>query len=139
MSEPAPELPADTLVSAMDNARRGVVTHITIQGERVAAIVPEALLEVFNRLLALLTSEYSPGLAATLPAVFPWAHSLPPHELKAFARELREAFGTESAEMVDQVITGWRATADIYADPALIQALRAPVADSGPVPEPFHG
>ncbi len=92
-----------------------------------------------DSLVSALTSEYSSGLAATLPAVFPWARSLPPHELKACARELREAFNAESAEMVDQVITGWQATADIYADPALTEALRAPVADPGPVPEPFHG
>ncbi len=37
-------LPADTLLSAVDNARRGVVTHITVKGERVAAIVSESTL-----------------------------------------------------------------------------------------------
>jgi hypothetical protein len=42
MGQSAPELPADTLVSAVDNAGRGVVTHITIKGERVAAIVSES-------------------------------------------------------------------------------------------------
>jgi hypothetical protein len=44
MGQTAPGLPADTLVSAVDNARRGVVTHITIKGERVAAIVSEPTL-----------------------------------------------------------------------------------------------
>ena len=42
MGQSVPELPADTLVSAVDNARRGVVTHITIKGERVAPIVAES-------------------------------------------------------------------------------------------------
>ena len=37
MGQPESKLPADTLVSAVDNARRGVVTHITIKGEHVAA------------------------------------------------------------------------------------------------------
>jgi hypothetical protein len=35
-AQSAPELPADRLVGAADNARYGVVTHITIKGERVA-------------------------------------------------------------------------------------------------------
>jgi len=31
---------------------------------------------------------------------------------------------------------GWRATAETYADPELLSALKAPVRDCGPVPEP---
>jgi hypothetical protein len=38
MNEPAPELPADTLASAVDNARRDVVTHITIDWQAVAEV-----------------------------------------------------------------------------------------------------
>ena len=54
---PAPELPADTLVSAVDNAGRGVNTHITIKGERVAAIVSESTLAMAQLLAVLLTDE----------------------------------------------------------------------------------
>lgn len=53
MSEPARELPADgpatPLASAVEDARRGVVTHLTVGGQRVAAIVPESLIEVLRR------------------------------------------------------------------------------------------
>jgi hypothetical protein len=42
MGQSTPELPAETLISAIDNARRGVVTHITLEGGRVAAIVSES-------------------------------------------------------------------------------------------------
>ena len=56
MGQSAPELPAETLVSAIDNAGRGVVTHITIKGERVAAIVSEPTLAMSQLLTALLTS-----------------------------------------------------------------------------------
>ena len=44
------DLPAGspTLTAAVDDARRGVITHLTIGGERVAAIVPEALLEALR-------------------------------------------------------------------------------------------
>jgi hypothetical protein len=68
MGQSEPELPADTLVSAVDNARRGVVTHITINAERVAAIVSESILARSQLLAALLTSEVA---ASALPAVLP--------------------------------------------------------------------
>jgi antitoxin Phd len=50
MSEPARELPADstTVADAVENARRGVITHLTIGGERVAAIVPESLVDALR-------------------------------------------------------------------------------------------
>ena len=66
MGQSTPELPADTLVSAVDNARRGVVTHITIMDERVAAIVPGSTLAMAQLLAVLLTSELA---ASALPAV----------------------------------------------------------------------
>jgi len=50
MSEPARDLPADgsAVASAVENARRGVITHLTIGGERVAAIVPESVIEALR-------------------------------------------------------------------------------------------
>lgn len=50
MSEPARDLPADSsaVASAVANARRGVITHLTVGGERVAAIVPESLIEALR-------------------------------------------------------------------------------------------
>ena len=52
MTEPARELPADSpaqpLASAVEDARRGVVTHLTMGGQRVAAIVPESLIEALR-------------------------------------------------------------------------------------------
>ena len=68
MGQSTLELPAETLISAIDNARRGVVTHITIKGERVAAIVSESTLAMSQLLTALLTSEMA---ASALPAVLP--------------------------------------------------------------------
>ena len=139
MSEFAHELPADSgpLAGAAENAQRGVVTHITVHGERVAAIVPEALFEMVNYLVALLASDQSLlQLPAILSAAFPWAQFLPPHELKAFARELREAAASDTPGRVEHVMHGWRATADVYADPALLEALQAPLGDYGSVSEP---
>ncbi len=50
MSEPARDLPADgsAVVSAVKDTRRGVITHLTIGGERVAAIVPESVIEALR-------------------------------------------------------------------------------------------
>ena len=118
MAQSTPELPAETLVSAIDNARRGVVTHITIKGERVAAIVSESTLAMSQLLTALLTSEMAAGaLPAVLPAVFPWARSLPDTDshLRAFARELREAVVAGSPERVGRVLNDWQAVAEVRA------------------------
>jgi hypothetical protein len=49
MSEPAHEVPVSPAVEeAVELARRGVITHLTISGERVAAIVPEALIDALR-------------------------------------------------------------------------------------------
>ncbi len=116
MGQPAPELPADTLVSAADNARRGAVTHITVNGEPVAVIVSESILAMSQLLTALLTSEVAASaLPAVLPAAFPWASSLPDDYLQGFAGELREAIATESPERVERVLIDWQAVAEVRA------------------------
>lgn len=51
MSVPARELPAEQsklLADAVGDARRGVITHVTIRGVRVAAIVPESVLDALR-------------------------------------------------------------------------------------------
>ena len=116
MGQSAPELPADALVGAVDNARRGVETHITIKGERVAAIVSASILAMSHLLVVLLTSEIAASaLPAVLPAAFPWASSLPDDHLKEFAGELREAVVAELPERVKRVLLDWRAVAEVRA------------------------
>jgi hypothetical protein len=116
MGQSASELPADTLVSAVDNARRGVVTHITIDGERVAAIVSEPTLAMAQLLAVLLASEVAASaLPAVLPAAFPWAGALPEDHLKAFAGELREAVVAKSPERVERALIDWHAVAEVRA------------------------
>jgi hypothetical protein len=50
MSEPARELPADSpaVARAVENARQGVITHLTVGGKRIAAIVPESVIEALR-------------------------------------------------------------------------------------------
>ena len=110
------ELPADTLVSAVDNARRGAVTHITIKGERVAAIVSESTLAMSQLLAALLANEMAvSALPAVLPVAFPWARSIPRDELTTFAGELREAVVAELPERIERVLVDWQAVAEVRA------------------------
>jgi hypothetical protein len=99
-------------------AINSVATHITIKGERVAAIVSESTLAMAQLLTALLTSELAASaLPAVLPAAFPWARSLPDTDthLKAFASELREAVVAESPERVARVLDDWQAVAEVRA------------------------
>jgi antitoxin (DNA-binding transcriptional repressor) of toxin-antitoxin stability system len=51
VSEPARGLPVDEpklLAEAVEDARLGVITHLTVHGERVAAIVPESMLDALR-------------------------------------------------------------------------------------------
>jgi hypothetical protein len=118
MGQSTPELPAETLISAIENARRGVVTHITLEGGRVAAIVSESAVAMSQLLTALLTSEMAvSALPAVLPTVFAWASSLPDTDthLKAFASELREAVVAESPKRMQRVLDDWQAVAEVRA------------------------
>ncbi len=138
MSESAAELAADDapLARVADNARRGVATHLTIRGERVAVIMPEGVIEALRDFAALLTNErFARYLPALLPEAIPWVRSLPEADLPVFVSELAAAAasGKDAPEKVAALIGEWRATAGIYADPdetaRLRQALRE--ADEG--------
>jgi hypothetical protein len=85
-----------------------------------------------------LRSQY---LLDILPEVFPWIRFLVAEDRMAFAQELVDVMSASedlgSPVPVLQVITQWRHTAEIYADPALLAALKSEVVeDSGAVPPP---
>ncbi len=129
MSEPAAELPADDapLARVAADARRGVATHLTIRGERVAVIMPESVIEALRDLAALLTSErVARDIPELLPQAIPWTRLLPKSDLPVLVSELAEAAasGKDAPEKVAAVIREWRATAEIYADPDDAKRLR---------------
>ena len=62
---------------AGDDARRGVITHLTIGGVRVAAIVPESLIE------ALRAAEDAEDAAEADAAMDEPGHSVPWEQVKA--------------------------------------------------------
>jgi hypothetical protein len=95
---------------------------------------------------ALLTNaEARSVLLAAFPAVFPWVRFLPPDDVREFVNEFT---GTAQAcaelgnmTPLKPVIDAWRATAEIYVDPELHEALSTPLdsTDYGPVPEASAG
>jgi hypothetical protein len=79
MSEPARDLPVSSpaVEQAVEMARHGVITHLTIHGERVAAIVPESLIE------ALRAAEDAEDAAEADAAMSEPGDSIPLEELEA--------------------------------------------------------
>lgn len=76
-----------------------------------------------------------------LPQVFPWVRFLPPDDTMGFVSELVELMssGVEpgSPEVVLQIITEWRNTAQIHSDPELLEVLSSrAIQGGGQVPSP---
>jgi hypothetical protein len=76
-----------------------------------------------------------------IPEVFPWVRFLPAQDVREFAVELVETLRAtddlNTKAPVAQVITAWRHTAEIHADPELSSAIAAEhPGDGGPVPSP---
>ncbi|HEV2254627.1 MAG TPA: hypothetical protein VGS06_15670 [Streptosporangiaceae bacterium] len=79
MSEPAHDLPVSSpaVEQAVELARRGVITHLTINGERVAAIVPESVVD------ALRAAEDAEDVAEADVAMEEPGESIPWEQVKA--------------------------------------------------------
>lgn len=86
---------------------------------------------------------HMPGDAAVdaLVEEFPWVDLLPEAERLTFVTDFVRAVGA-SAELgrwsvLEQVLTEWKATAGVHADPRLVAELSGPLeADFGPVSAP---
>jgi hypothetical protein len=70
-----------------------------------------------------------PPLAEILPQAFPWIRFLPDHDRVTFAREFVELTETGDATALLQLITAWRHTAEIHADPELLATLSSETVD----------
>lgn len=79
-------------------------------------------------------------LVDVVPEAFPWLRFLPREDVQAFVLELvdtlRAADSVRNAAPIAQVVTDWRHTAEIWADPELLARLQSPVTDAGTVDEP---
>ncbi|MGF1425136.1 hypothetical protein [Kitasatospora sp. LaBMicrA B282] len=101
-----------------------------------------AVVDFTARLLAgLLRSENTAALRAVLPDALPWSVFLPEPDVESMLDELattaRGAAALENLAPLATLLTQWRHTAEIHADPALYAAItREPEGDLGPVPSP---
>ncbi|GAA0928306.1 hypothetical protein [Virgisporangium aurantiacum] len=72
--------------------------------------------------------------------VFPWVQFLPPADGRAFVSEfvsvLHASEDLDNLTPVWQLVVEWKHTAEVFADPELLDVLRSEGEDLGPVPEP---
>jgi hypothetical protein len=138
MSMPAREPEAAPELDAWE-ALRGVVNQLYINGEQMTVIIPGSVIEALGTLAEILRSAQLAGyLPPLLRQAIPWARPLPDNELQQFVSDLADAAASSSRapERLAEVHRRWLATAEAYADPAILAALTAEPADCGPVPEP---
>jgi hypothetical protein len=110
------------------------------QLERDVTVVKFAV----HLLASLVRSENTDVIRGLLPEVLPWVAFLPDPDFDLFVTEL-VTVAQGAAELgnlapVAVLLTQWRHSAEIYADPALLEILTAEhEGDLGPVPAPPAG
>lgn len=116
---------SDLALMRADQAERdGVVVDFTAR--LLAGLVRHGSLETVRRVL---------------PEALPWVTFLPEPDVEQLIRELamvaQGAASVENLAPVSVLLTQWRHTAQVYADPVLLELLtREPEGDLGPVPTP---
>jgi hypothetical protein len=137
-----PALTADKLktVRALRLRRRDAEDLALMRIEQLER--DESVLELAVRLLAgLVRSEHVDVVRTLLPEALPWLTFLPDTDFDAFVTELL-AVARGAAELgnlapVAVLLTQWRHSAEVYADPVLFEILtKEPEGDLGPVPVP---
>jgi len=101
-----------------------------------------SVVEFTTRLLAgLVRSENIEMIRRLLPDAVPWVAFLPEADFDAFVTELvavaQGAAALGNLAPVAVLLAQWRHSAEVYADPVLLEILtREPEGDLGPVPAP---
>lgn len=119
--------------------RRDAADLVLMSAERAAA--EGEVVDLTARLLASLVRRSPELVREALPTVLPWVRFLPLRDAEQMAAEFvatveaSAAVGNTAA--VSQLLTEWRHTAEVHADPDLHRILAAPSADDfGPVARP---
>jgi hypothetical protein len=120
-------------------SRRDAEDLVLMNAERADA--ESQAIDATGRLLAVLVRLHPHLVAELLPAVLPWSRFLPAGDVEQLATEFvatTEAAGsTGNLAPIAQLLTEWRHTAEIHADPDLHRAVtRGDLSDHGPVPAP---
>jgi hypothetical protein len=123
--------------------RRGNEEDLVLTTASRAEQVDEAMSATTKLFVALMEQPQVVTLVTeVLPVAFPWVRFLPKEDVQAFVVDLvgtlKAAESLDNPAPVAMVVTGWRHTAEIYADPELLAALTQDLdgEDFGPVPEP---
>jgi hypothetical protein len=118
--------PDTTLPSLLAALEAGQVSCGSL-GERMPVIIPGSVIEALRVFATLLTNAQVAGyLPPLLLQAMPWSRSLPVDDLSKLVSELADAAdsGAHAPERLAALIREWRATAEIYADPAEVERLR---------------
>jgi hypothetical protein len=120
-------------------SRRDAEDLVLMNAERADA--ESQAIDATGRLLVVLVRLHPHLVAELLPAVLPWSRFLPVGDVEQLATEFvatTEAVGsTGNLAPLAQLLTEWRHTAEIHADPELYHAVtRGDLSDHGPVPAP---
>ena len=120
--------------------RRDGVPLLLVREDRASSTVEGAQVAARALRNALAHLPVEDALEA-LTEEFPWVDLLPEADRRQFAedfvRAVRASADLGQWTVLTQVLTEWKATAAIHADPALVEELTRPLdGDYGPVPGP---
>ncbi|MGW0518180.1 hypothetical protein [Crossiella sp. NPDC003009] len=141
--------PVDTVRKLQESPSRSVRVHrrgdeedlVLVTASR-AAEVREVVSTTTALFVALMqhSAEVRDLVTEVMPTAFPWVRFLPREDVRAFVVELIDILEAANSlgnpAPVVQLITEWRHTAEVHADPELLATLRKDGEDLGEVPAP---
>jgi len=139
LRQPTEALRRLTEARSMRLSRRDAEDLVLMYAERADA--ESEAMDTTARLLVALVRRHPHLVTELLPTVLPWARFLPTSDTEQLAAEFvttAEAAGSiGNFAPLAQLLTEWRHTAEVHADPDLLHTLtRDDLADHGPVPAP---
>lgn len=119
--------------------RRDAADLVLMSADRAAA--EGEVVNLTARLLASVVRRDPALVREALPTVLPWVRFLPPEDREQMATEFVEtaeaAAAVGNTAALSQLLTEWRHSAEVHADPDLHRVLAAPSSDDfGAVPRP---
>lgn len=119
--------------------RRDAADLVLMSADRAEAECE--VVDLTARILARVMATAPDLVCSLLPTVLPWVRFLPPIDVHTLARELADTAESAAAlgntAPLSQLLTEWRHTAEVYADPELRAALTGrQLDDFGAVPRP---
>lgn len=108
--------------------RDGADIHITLKTRHDTR---DLAFDALTQLLRQLISREPESAVDAAADAFPWSSFLPPEGrtqfLQEFTRTMAGAAALDNYAPVVQLLTEWRATAEVYADPDLLAQLSSPI------------